>query len=96
MGSDGIGARASAHVANGITTIVYMPQLYFSGLFFPLPAAISWLALFMPPFYLDQLVLGVGGAKHIYIGGAWFHALFLAVLTVGLTLLTVKKMARDG
>jgi len=91
-----IGARASAHVANGITTIVYMPQLYFSGLFFPLPAAIGWIALFMPPFYLNQLVLGVGGAKHIYIVGAWFHVLFLAVLTVGLTLLTVKKMTRHG
>lgn len=91
-----IGARVSAHVANGITTVVYLPQLYFSGLFFPMPPAISWVALFMPPFYLNQLVLAAGGSKHIFIGNALVHVVVLAVLTVVLSISTARKMARDG
>jgi ABC-2 type transport system permease protein len=91
-----IGARASAHVANGITTIIYLPQLYFSGLFFPMPKAISWIALFMPPFYLNQLSLAAAGAPHTFIGNAFVHIAVLALLTLVLTVSTAKKMAKKG
>lgn len=91
-----IGARVSAHVANAITTVVYLPQLYLSGLFFPLPQAISWVALFMPPFYLNQLSLAVGGAPHKFIGNAFVHIIVLLLLTTFLTISTAKKMARHG
>lgn len=91
-----IGARASAHVANAITTVVYLPQLYLSGLFFPLPKAISWVAMFMPPFYLNQLSLAAGGSPHKFIGNAFVHIAVLLALTVVLTTMTAKKMARHG
>lgn len=91
-----IGARSSAHLAAGITTVVYMPQLYLSGLFFPMPPSISWIALFMPPFYLNQLVLAAGDAEHIFIGNGFVHVVVLAGLTVLLTVSTVRKMARAG
>ena len=91
-----IGARTSAHLAAGVTTVIYMPQLYLSGLFFPMPPSIAWLALFMPPFYLNQLVLAAGDAEHIFIGNGLLHVVVLTALTVILTLSTVKKMARAG
>ncbi|GMV31324.1 MAG: hypothetical protein AMXMBFR59_34490 [Rhodanobacteraceae bacterium] len=91
-----IGARTSAHLAAGITTVVYMPQLYLSGLFFPMPPSISWIALFMPPFYLNQLVLAAGGAEHIFIGNGFVHVVVLAAFTAILAIMTVRKMARSG
>lgn len=91
-----IGARTSAHLAAGVTTIVYMPQLYLSGLFFPMPPSISWIALFMPPFYLNQLVLAAGDAEHIFIGNGFMHVVILTVFTVLLTWSTVRRMARPG
>lgn len=91
-----IGARAQASVANAITTVVYLPQLYLSGLFFPLPPAISWVAIFMPPFYLNQLSLAAAGVPHKFIGGAFVHVIVLLLVTFVLTATTAKKMARHG
>lgn len=91
-----IGARTSAHLAAGITTVVYMPQLYLSGLFFPMPPSIAWIALFMPPFYLNQLVLAAGDAEHIFIGNGFVHVVVLAAFTIILATMTVRRMARSG
>lgn len=91
-----IGSRTSAHLAAGVTTVVYMPQLYLSGLFFPMPPSISWLALFMPPFYLNQLVLAAGGAEHYFIGNGYVHVVVLAAFTLLLAWSTVRRMARSG
>lgn len=89
-----IGSRSSAHLAAGVTTVIYLPQLYLSGLFFPMPPSISWLALFMPPFYLNQLVLAAGGAEHIFIGNGFVHVVILAAITILLTWSTVRRMSR--
>lgn len=91
-----VGARSSAHLAAGIVTVIYMPQLYLSGLFFPMPPSISWIALFMPPFYLNQLVLAAGGAEHIFIGNGFVHVAVLAIFTVLVTWSTLRRMARNG
>lgn len=91
-----IGSRTSAHLAAGVTTVVYMPQLYLSGLFFPMPPSISWLALFMPPFYLNQLTLAAGGAEHIFIGNGFVHVVVLAAVTFLLGWSTVRKLARSS
>jgi len=91
-----IGARTSSHLAAGVTTIIYMPQLYLSGLFFPMPPSIAWIAAFMPPFYLNQLVLAAGDAEHIFIGNAYVHVAVLTLLTVLLSWSTVKRMTRTG
>jgi ABC-2 type transport system permease protein len=91
-----IGTRVSAHLSNGITILVYLPQLYFSGLFFPLPGATRYLALIMPPFYLNQLVLAIGEVRHTFIGNAFVHVVVLVVLTAVLATLTARRIARDG
>jgi len=91
-----IGSRASAAAASGITTLIYLPQIYLSGLFYPLPKVIALVALIMPPFYLKQLVLHAGGSAHTYVGGPVVHVVVLLAVTVLFTVLAAKRFARTG
>jgi len=91
-----IGSRASAAASSGITTLLFLPLVYLSGLFFPLPKIIEALALIMPPFYLKELVLAAGGGKPIWIGGPLVHVVILTVFTFILSALAAKRLARNG
>ena len=48
-----------------MANLVYLPLIYLSGLFFPLPESIRWMALFSPAFHLNQLALGVAGVPSV-------------------------------
>jgi ABC-2 type transport system permease protein len=91
-----IGSRASGPAASGITTLLFLPLVYLSGLFFPLPKVIEVIALVMPPFYLKELVLAVGGGKPIWIGGPLVHVVLLVTFTFILSALAAKRLARTG
>lgn len=91
-----IGSRASASAASGLTTLVFLPQIYLSALFFPLPKAVEALVLIMPPFYLKQLVVDAGGGTPYYVGGPIVHIVLLLIITVGFTVLAAKRMTRHG
>ena len=54
-----IGARVSRRAAPAFLNLAYLPLMYLSGLFFPLPQHIHWLALFSPAFHLNP-----AGASH--------------------------------
>ncbi|MGH8260351.1 MAG: ABC transporter permease, partial [Steroidobacteraceae bacterium] len=56
-----IGAHVRGSAAPGITHLLYLPMLYLSGLFFPLPAALSRWAIVWPAFHLDRIALGIAG-----------------------------------
>lgn len=57
-----IGAHVRGSAAPGITHLIYLPMLYLSGLFFPLPPVMQKWALVWPAFHLNRLALGVAGA----------------------------------
>lgn len=87
-----IGARVSGRTAPAVVNLVYLPLIYLSGLFIPLPAAIRFVALFSPAFHLNQLALGHAGVGSIL---SWtMHLAVLVGVTVLFAGLTARRMSR--
>ncbi len=87
-----IGARVSGRAAPAFVNLAYIPLMYLSGLFFPIPEGIRWLALFSPAFHLNQLVLHAAGTPSIL--GPAINVAALAGVTVLFAGLTVRRLAR--
>jgi ABC-2 type transport system permease protein len=87
-----IGARVSGRAAPAFVNLAYLPLMYLSGLFFPLPQSIRWVALFSPAFHLNQLALHVAGTASI-LGPAINIAALIGV-TVLFTGLTARRLTR--
>lgn len=89
-----IGARVSGRAAPAFVNLVYLPLIYLSGLFLPLPAGIRFVALFSPAFHLNQLALDVAGVGAIL--STAMHIAALAGVTVLFAGLTVRRLSRMG
>lgn len=89
-----IGARVSGRTAPAIVNLVYLPLIYLSGLFIPLPAGIRFVALFSPAFHLNQLGLNMAGVGAILSPA--MHVVVLAGVTVLFAGLTVRRISRNG
>jgi len=89
-----IGARVSGRTAPAIVNLVYLPLIYLSGLFIPLPAGIRFVALFSPAFHLNQLALSMAGVGSIL--SVAMHVAALAGVTVLFLGLTARRLSRLG
>lgn len=89
-----IGARVSGRTAPAIVNVVYLPLIYLSGLFIPLPAGIRFVALFSPAFHLNQLGLSMAGVGSIL--SIAMHVAVLVGVTVLFSGLTVRRLSRLG
>jgi len=89
-----IGTRISGRVAPAIVNVIYLPLIYLSGLFFPLPASIRSIALASPAFHLDQLALGAAGVPSILT--VTMHVAALVGVTVLCAGLAVRRLVRVG
>lgn len=87
-----IGARVSGRTAPAIVNVVYLPLIYLSGLFIPLPSGIRFVALFSPAFHLNQLGLSMAGVGSIL--SIAMHVAVLVGVTVLFTGLTVRRLSR--
>jgi ABC-2 type transport system permease protein len=87
-----IGARVSGRAAPAFVNLAYIPLMYLSGLFFPIPQSIRWLAMFSPAFHLNQLALHVAGTPSIL--GPAINVAALIGVTVLFTGLTVRRLIR--
>jgi ABC-2 type transport system permease protein len=87
-----IGARVSGRAAPAFVNLVYIPLMYLSGLFFPIPQGIRWIALFSPAFHLNQLALHVAGTPGLL--GPAINVAALAGVTVLFAGLTVRRLVR--
>jgi ABC-2 type transport system permease protein len=87
-----IGSRVTGRFAPACANLVYLPLTYLSGLFFPMPESIRWMALFSPAFHLNQLVLGVAGTSSVL--GAMGPTMHVAAL-VGVTVLFTGLALRN-
>ena len=87
-----IGARASGRAAPAFVNLAYLPLMYLSGLFFPLPESIRWVALFSPAFHLNQLALHAAGTPCIL--GPAINIAALVGVTVLFTGLTARRLSR--
>lgn len=89
-----VGSLASAKAAPAFVNLLYLPMIYLSGIFFPLPKSMYWFAMISPAYHLDVLAFAAAGAPRD--GLAAVHAFVLAGMTLVCTMLALRRMARVG
>jgi ABC-2 type transport system permease protein len=89
-----IGTLASGKSAPAFVNLLYLPMIYLSGFLIPLPKSMLWLERLSPAFHLDQLALQAIGAPSL--GPTIVHVAILAVLTLVLTALALRRLERVG
>jgi ABC-2 type transport system permease protein len=86
-----IGAIVKGAAAPGFTNLVYLPMMYMSGLFFPLPKALAAVAPIWPAYHLNQLALTAAGGS---LPGTDTHVAVLMGVTLLFTWLALRKLQR--
>ncbi len=89
-----VGVRTTSRSAPAFVNVLYQVMLHVSGLFYPLPKFLRVIAPFWPSYHLQQLVLGALGAPSR--GSALVHVGILAGVTLLLTVLSIRRLARSG
>jgi ABC-2 type transport system permease protein len=89
-----IGVLVSGSAAPGFVNLIYLPMMWLSGLFIPLPKSLQGAAPVWPAYHLLQLSLRALGQPSA--GGAWMHAAVLAGITLALSAVAVRRLARVG
>jgi len=89
-----IGTLVSGSAAPGVVNLIFLPMLYLSGMFFPLPKVLQTWALIWPTFYLNQLAWSAAGMESV------FNPKICIALLMGLTVLfaglAARRLARIG
>jgi ABC-2 type transport system permease protein len=91
-----VGTRVSGTAAPGLMNLVYLPMIYLSGLFFPLPKALASAAVIWPTFHLNRLVFRALGVPGITTGQGFVSLAVLVLATVVLGGLALRRLARVG
>jgi ABC-2 type transport system permease protein len=89
-----IGTRCAGKSAPAFVNLFYLPMIYLSGFLIPLPKSMLWVESLSPAFHLDQLALGAVGAPNL--GSPILHLAVLAGVTLTLTGLAIRRLARVG
>ncbi len=91
-----VGTLASGSSAPAYAHLVYLPGLYLSGTFFPLPKSMHFQAPFWPHFHLNQLVFAAGGVDKF----RWIAPEMAFAVLLGFTLLcggvAMWRLSRKG
>lgn len=91
-----LGTHVSGSAAPGIANLVYLPMLYLSGLFFPLPEALAPVVVIWPAFHLNQLSVNAAGLDEF----TFVDPLMATAVLVGVTVLfgglAIRRLAREG
>ncbi len=91
-----IGTFGSAAAAPAYGNLVFLPMIWLSGLFIPLPDALEKWVVIWPAFHLNQLALGLAGVgQFTFIPPAVALAALLGV-TVICGGLAIHRLARIG
>lgn len=89
-----VGSLSSGSAAPGFANLIYLPGMYLSGVFFPLPQSLHFQAPFWPQFHLNQLVFAAGGVekfRFIPPEMAFAAVLGFTVLCSGVTLYRLRR-----
>jgi ABC-2 type transport system permease protein len=91
-----IGALSSASAAPAYANLLFLPMIWLSGLFIPLPASLQRWVVLWPAFHLDQFALGLAGVDQF----TYVPPTLAAAVLLGVTLLfgglAVRRLARVG
>jgi ABC-2 type transport system permease protein len=91
-----IGALASGSAAPAWGNLVFLPMMWLSGLFIPLPDSLERWVVIWPTFHLDQLALGLAGVEQFTFIPPAMAAAVLAGVTVLCGGLAIRRLARVG
>lgn len=91
-----IGAYTSGSAAPAFTNIVYLPGLWLSGLFIPLPKFLEPWAVIWPAFHVNQTALGATGVSEFSFVAPAISAAVLIGVTVVFGGLAIRRLARHG
>ena len=91
-----IGAIASGSAAPAYGNLLFLPMMWLSGLFIPLPDFLERFMIIWPAFHLNQLALGLAGIEEF----SFFPPAMSAAVLLGVTVLfgglAVRRLARVG
>jgi ABC-2 type transport system permease protein len=91
-----IGAFASGSAAPAYANIIFLPMLWLSGLFIPLPTFLEPWAVVWPAFHLNQVALGAAGVTEFSFVAPQISAAVLVGFTVLFGGVAIRRLARKG
>jgi ABC-2 type transport system permease protein len=91
-----IGSHVSGAVAPAITNLIFLPMMWLSGLFFPLPEVLRPWAVVWPAFHLNQVALAAGGVSKFLFMPTGICVAVLVGITVLFGGLAIRRLARKG
>jgi ABC-2 type transport system permease protein len=89
-----IGAYASAGAAPAYANLIYLPGIWLSGMFFPLPKFMQPWSVIWPAFHLNMTALAAGGMK-VGVSPLLTGAVLLSI-SVLFGGLAIRRLARTG
>lgn len=91
-----IGAYTSGSAAPAYANILFLPMLWLSGLFIPLPKFLEPWAVIWPAFHVNQVALGFAGVSEFTFISPAISVAVLAGVTVVCGGLAIQRLARKG
>ena len=91
-----LGALSSASASPAWGNLVFLPMIWLSGLFIPLPKSLERWVIVWPTFHLDQLALGLAGVEKFTFIQPSLAVAVLAGITVLCGGLAIRRLARVG
>jgi ABC-2 type transport system permease protein len=91
-----LGSFGSASAAPAWGNLIFLPMMWLSGLFIPLPESLKKWVIVWPTFHLDQLALGLAGVEQFTFIPPALAAAVLIGLTVLCGGLAIRRLARVG
>lgn len=91
-----IGAHVSGSAAPAISNLVFLPMLWLSGLFIPLPKFLESWVIIWPAFHLNQVAVGTAGIAGFSFVPPQISAAALLAVTVLFGGLAIHRLARRG
>jgi ABC-2 type transport system permease protein len=91
-----IGAYTSGSASPAIANLLFLPMLWLSGLFFPLPKFLERWAVVWPAFHVNQVALGAAGVSEFSFVPPAISAAVLVAVTVLCGGLAIRRLARKG
>jgi ABC-2 type transport system permease protein len=91
-----VGSCASGSSTPAFINIVFLPMLWLSGLFVPLPKFLEKWAVIWPAFHLNQVALGSAGVSEFTFINPAISAAALVAVTVLVGGVAIRRLARRG
>jgi len=91
-----IGALVRGSAAPAFINLIYLPMIWLSGMFFPLPKVLHGQTIIWPAFHLNQIALSVAGVEKFVFIPVELAVGALTGITVLCGALAIWRLARKG